>query len=139
MVVEDGYGGRGHRGASPLPSSLVASSLTPRRRHCLCPSRRRWRRLPTDTSDRLRRSPSPFPRARDEGERERPGREIRGRESYTLTCGSLHAESACQSGQHATSDEIVSKTTEGGDLLWFSEKEEALYPVFRLRAHKRKR
>jgi hypothetical protein len=61
------------------------------------------------------------------------GREIRGRESYTLTCGSHHAESACQPGQHATLDETASKTTEGGDLLWFSEKEESLYPVFRLR------
>jgi hypothetical protein len=34
---------------------------------------------------------------------------------------------------NATSDETTSKTTEGGDLLWFSEMKEALYPVFRLR------
>jgi hypothetical protein len=31
------------------------------------------------------------------------------------------------------SDETASQTTKGGDLLWFSEKKEALYPVFQLR------
>jgi hypothetical protein len=34
---------------------------------------------------------------------------------------------------NATSDETASKTTEGGDLLWFSEMKDALYPVFRFR------
>uniref|UniRef100_A0A0D3FA16 ACT domain-containing protein ACR n=2 Tax=Oryza TaxID=4527 RepID=A0A0D3FA16_9ORYZ len=33
----------------------------------------------------------------------------------------------------STLDKTTSETTEGGDLLWFLEKKEVLYPVFRLR------